>query len=580
MELKEAFKDIIPLRQWCLVNQGKQGRAVEINPITGQWEQVYQDNGNFKGISPSQPREYWLNYEDAKEAIKVLGKQNNYQYHNIGLIIYKPLAFIDIDDCIDDKGILSNFAQSILDQFKNTYVELSKSGKGLHIYCLFNGETFNPRNSQNNQGNLVPKGNYLEIYTRNKVAVITGKPYGDIKPITDCTQEVLALDHEYFPPREIPTTSLASGSSCAVEVFQDDKRIKAYIEKAVNNELETLGALGVNSGRHCRLFSSVRQLAKLAHYMTPSEIEDIRQAFERVYMETEPTQQRLNDFNSSFKDAWELGASQPRTINLFDYSNYKKPVSKPVTRLKVISSPDKDTVNSNLGLYQCFLFKCLGASRDNTTLESMAKYFSIDTETIINRVNLAYYNGFEFEDISAQSGIIVPVYTCNQILAGFQIYDTMEGNSMRLGSDCSAWFSGASDDVVIITENIEQALILYKDLYRYCSVIAVGSGIDGDTYSALTKAKKIIAVGSSAFCKEAANSFKNLIPFSLELANVVSFEEAEAKGIKIYKYLEACLSNKLEIPLGDEFYIHPSGEIYKDYSEYISAVNREIELGF
>lgn len=79
-------------------------------------------------------------------------EQGRYSHMNgIGIILTdSPFFAIDLDHCIDAiDGSLTDIAQSIVDQFKDTYIEISPSGQGLHIFGIgslnLNGRSKSPK---------------------------------------------------------------------------------------------------------------------------------------------------------------------------------------------------------------------------------------------------------------------------------------------------------------------------------------------------------------------------------------------------------------------------------------------------
>lgn len=65
-------------------------------------------------------------FSDAKQALG--------QYDGIGFRVSHGICGIDVDDCIDEAGVLSDFATEVIRYFPNCYIEKSPSGSGLHIY--------------------------------------------------------------------------------------------------------------------------------------------------------------------------------------------------------------------------------------------------------------------------------------------------------------------------------------------------------------------------------------------------------------------------------------------------------------
>jgi primase-polymerase (primpol)-like protein len=71
----------------------------------------------------------WLSLRAAASSSADLG------CNGVGYVTSKadPFTVIDLDGCIDDAGQISEWAQTILDLFSNTYAEKSPSGKGVRI---------------------------------------------------------------------------------------------------------------------------------------------------------------------------------------------------------------------------------------------------------------------------------------------------------------------------------------------------------------------------------------------------------------------------------------------------------------
>lgn len=99
-----------------------------------------------------------------------------------------PYFFLDIDHCFDDAGQATPLAAMLCAQFAGAYLELSHSGKGLHII---------------GQGVCPPHGckdnaNGLELYTELRFCALTGlQAVGD--PRADCSALLPWLVGAYFP---------------------------------------------------------------------------------------------------------------------------------------------------------------------------------------------------------------------------------------------------------------------------------------------------------------------------------------------------------------------------------------------
>ncbi len=65
-------------------------------------------------------------------------------YDGMGVGVFDSLAVIDLDGCVEDKGISSSVAQDIV-AIMDAYTEISPSGTGLRIICKASGFVFDKR---------------------------------------------------------------------------------------------------------------------------------------------------------------------------------------------------------------------------------------------------------------------------------------------------------------------------------------------------------------------------------------------------------------------------------------------------
>lgn len=97
--------------------------------------------------------ERWINFNDAKTKSRPLG---------FVLLEEDKIVCIDLDHAIQD-GKLSPMAKEIIEKFTGTYMELSQSGKGIHIFV----KGTIPKNL-----NLSSQG--IEMYKNNRYIALTG----------------------------------------------------------------------------------------------------------------------------------------------------------------------------------------------------------------------------------------------------------------------------------------------------------------------------------------------------------------------------------------------------------------------
>ncbi|PRX95585.1 bifunctional DNA primase/polymerase [Allonocardiopsis opalescens] len=79
------------------------------------------------------------------------------------------IVCIDLDDCLDAGGALSPLATALLRRCPPTYVEVSPSGRGLHVWGR--GEVARGRR-------LRRGGGKAEIYGAGRYITVTGRPHG------------------------------------------------------------------------------------------------------------------------------------------------------------------------------------------------------------------------------------------------------------------------------------------------------------------------------------------------------------------------------------------------------------------
>jgi hypothetical protein len=100
------------------------------------------------------------------------------------------LFFVDIDDCLDasQPGGWSPIAQDLMQRFAGCAIEVSQSGKGLHIFGRYDGNA--PDHSCKN----IPLG--LELYTENRFCAVTfDRAVGDASTVATVALEQAVADY-------------------------------------------------------------------------------------------------------------------------------------------------------------------------------------------------------------------------------------------------------------------------------------------------------------------------------------------------------------------------------------------------
>lgn len=157
-------------------------RAVEeVNTSTGEVQRrklPFQTNG--KGADAGNPKT-WNTYE-AVCATK--------GFDGVGFELQPPYFGVDLDHVIDSEGNLDPEAAQIV-ELMNSYTELSMSGTGLHIICK--GDLPEHRCKVK-----LPGDRAFELYHEKRYFIVTGQPYGELKPIREASQEGVELVRRYF----------------------------------------------------------------------------------------------------------------------------------------------------------------------------------------------------------------------------------------------------------------------------------------------------------------------------------------------------------------------------------------------
>lgn len=109
----------------------------------------------------------------------------------IGFMFAGGYAGIDLDDVVLDDGALKPFAEEIV-RVMDSYTEYSPSGKGLHIlFRLSVPLSVFGRDRRNDKLGV-------EMYDEGRYFTVTGRVYGDSKPIAERTQQAQKIYSEYL----------------------------------------------------------------------------------------------------------------------------------------------------------------------------------------------------------------------------------------------------------------------------------------------------------------------------------------------------------------------------------------------
>jgi len=185
------------LPQW-VVRRGK----VPINPRMGD------------GAKAGQPNT-WATFEEAVQASASYGGIG-FEFHNNGVV------GVDLDRVIDpETGIADPAALEAVNRL-NSYTEYSPSGTGLHIYV---------RGKIPVDGR---KGDAHEMYQAKRYFTVTGKPFGDVRPLADRSKEIVELFAEWFPDKSAP---MPQKSTSSAPIDLSDAELITKIKRSKNGAL-------------------------------------------------------------------------------------------------------------------------------------------------------------------------------------------------------------------------------------------------------------------------------------------------------------------------------------------------------
>ena len=166
----------------CWTKEERNGRTTKVpkNPktcgnastaLSGTW-------GSF-----AQAKTYYTGHLDTIEGIGYVFTEGN------------GVVGIDIDHCIEDGHIIGKEIQELVDRC-GSYVELSPSGTGLHMYVK--GKWNGDGRKNNNLGG----GMAIEVYPSKRFFTVTGYAYGDARPLVEDQHLLDEIYDRYFAAKE------------------------------------------------------------------------------------------------------------------------------------------------------------------------------------------------------------------------------------------------------------------------------------------------------------------------------------------------------------------------------------------
>ena len=137
----------------------------------------------------------------------------------VGFVFLNGFVAIDLDDCFQEDGTLTEMAADIVDHFINTYMEYSPSGNGLHIFC------------KGTKPYQRTRGVGIEVYTGENFVTVTGdhvKQSGE--HVLNCQEELNWLFEKYLPEAETKV------STEVIYVDHGDKSPQEWLETGLTHD--------------------------------------------------------------------------------------------------------------------------------------------------------------------------------------------------------------------------------------------------------------------------------------------------------------------------------------------------------
>ncbi|MCI8620602.1 MAG: AAA family ATPase [Clostridia bacterium] len=187
--------------------------------------------GNAQTNNPST----WSSLKYAQEHFK----QSKYTGIAFMLPQDKSITMIDLDHCIEN-GEINKTAKRIVDMFSNTYIEVSQSGTGIHIFCY----------------GTVPTSIHvkeIEMYSNVRFCATTGQAI-QCKELINCQGQINELYEKYKKRETQKQASVDYNSDLSIlniiEIIQNSRsanKFDYYYRRAEANSENTLALASILS---------------------------------------------------------------------------------------------------------------------------------------------------------------------------------------------------------------------------------------------------------------------------------------------------------------------------------------------
>lgn len=119
--------------------------------------------------------------------------------NGIGYVFTTDVIGIDLDHCVENGQIISGEIRELVDRCKS-YVELSPSGTGLHMYVK--GKW---KESGGRKNNRLGSDMAIEVYPSARFFTVTGEAFGEVRPLAEDQELLDEIYDRYFAEEETGT---------------------------------------------------------------------------------------------------------------------------------------------------------------------------------------------------------------------------------------------------------------------------------------------------------------------------------------------------------------------------------------
>lgn len=221
------MSELDPIKGWKSLRQFILYKTVASTTRPGKTDKFPIDFRTGSIVNAQDPNN-WVEYSELENTISLWGPQ-----YGIGFVFTKkdPYFFIDIDNCLMPDNTWSPIAVELCNMFQGAAIEISSSGKGLHIFGRCEPIVHACKNSQFN----------IELYTSERFVALTQTSIiGDVD--TDHTAAMIDTVQKYFLPPTglIATTAWTNGPVSEWRGPMDDiilieRMIKSHSTNALFN---------------------------------------------------------------------------------------------------------------------------------------------------------------------------------------------------------------------------------------------------------------------------------------------------------------------------------------------------------